>query len=168
MDMITALIAMGGNQGNVRASFMAARSALDALPETRVIASSLLYQTQPLGPQNQPDFMNAVVALETKYGAMSLLHAMQEIERQNGRVRSGDHWGPRTLDLDLLSYNDILSDTEELTLPHPEMHKRQFVLRPLCDIAPNWQHPLLGRSAIELLGDLLESGLAPLARGEEW
>lgn len=168
MDMITALVAMGGNQGDVEATFVAARNELGSLPETRVIASSLLYQTQPLGPQDQPDFLNAVVALETKYGAMPLLHAMQAIEKKLGRVRSGDRWGPRTLDLDLLTYNGVLSETPELTLPHPELPNRQFVLRPLCDIAPNWQHPKLGLSAIELLDTLLESGLAPLARGKEW
>jgi len=168
MDMITALVAMGGNQGDVEATFVAARDALNRLPETRVIASSLLYQTQPLGPQDQPDYMNAVVALETKYGASPLLAAMQQIELEHGRVRTGDRWGPRTLDLDLLTYNGVLTESEALTLPHPEMQNRQFVLRPLCDIAPNWQHPRLGRSAIELLDDLLESGLAPLAKGREW
>jgi len=168
MDMITALVALGGNQGDVEATFVAARDALNRLPETRVIASSLLYQTQPLGPQDQPDYLNAVVALETKYGATPLLEAMHKIEHEYGRVRTGDRWGPRTLDLDLLTYSGVLSETEALTLPHPEMQNRQFVLRPLCDIAPNWQHPRLGRSAIELLDDLLESGLAPLAKGREW
>lgn len=165
--MSTAYIAFGGNLGEVAAAFSRARNALDALPGTRVSASSLRYRTPPLGPEGQATYLNAAVSLHTHLDPLSLLAHLQKIERMAGRKRS-IRWGPRTLDLDLIAYDALVMDTPMLTLPHPRVHERQFVLRPLCDIAPNWQHPLLARRADMLLADLLQAGEPPLPAGEPW
>ncbi len=167
MGLSLAYIALGGNVGDVRAHFVAARDELGSLPGIHVRASSLLYTTPPLGPQGQTDYLNAMLAVATNMTPLALLEVLQGIENRNGRLRQ-EHWGPRTLDLDITAFNQIQQATETLTLPHKEMHKRQFVLRPLCDIDANWQHPRLGKSAQTLLEDLLQKGELPLAEGKVW
>lgn len=102
-----------------------------------------------MGPQGQPDFINAVAALETGLCARALMQALLGIELQHGRRRDGTHWGPRSLDLDLLLYGDTVSDAPELVLPHPGMHQRAFVLYPLADIAPGLAIP--GSGTVEEL-----------------
>jgi 2-amino-4-hydroxy-6-hydroxymethyldihydropteridine diphosphokinase len=163
----TAFIALGGNIGDVRASFTSARQALNALPDARLAASSLLYRTPALGPVGQPDYLNAVIAIETTMQPEALLDALQGIERDHGRVRD-ERWGPRTLDLDLLAIDALIIDSKRLILPHARLHERQFVLRPLCDIAPDWLHPRLRASASLLLQKLLTAGEASLPAGKQW
>lgn len=167
MGLSTAFIGFGGNLGDVRATFIAARKALAQEDNIEVVASSKLYRTPPLGPQGQPDYLNAVVKLQTLMKPRPLLLLLQEIEHLHGRQR-GERWGARTLDLDLLAWDALVLNTPELTLPHPELHRRQFVLRPLCDIAADWQHPLMHKTAMELLGSLLDDGAAALEEGTKW
>ena len=165
--MKTAYIALGGNIGEVQARFVQVRAELQAVPGVRITASSLLYQTPPLGPAGQADYFNAVLAIETDLQPLALLETLQGMENRHGRVR-GEHWGARTLDLDILAVNALLLDTKRLQLPHPHLQNRQFVLRPLCDIAPNWQHPRLATSAASLLQALLATGETALAKGITW
>jgi 2-amino-4-hydroxy-6-hydroxymethyldihydropteridine diphosphokinase len=162
-----AYIALGGNIGEVQACFIQARKELHALPDTQVTASSLLYQTPALGPAEQADYLNAALEIETGLQPLVLLDALQNIENRHGRLRD-KHWGPRTLDLDILAVDSLLLDTKRLQLPHPHLQNRQFVLRPLCDIAPNWQHPRSGKSAALMLQELLVTGETPLEKGIKW
>jgi len=164
---VNALIGLGGNLGDVRACFMQARDALAGLSGSRLSASSLLYSSPPMGPAGQPDFLNAVIRLTTTLRPEQLLGHMQGIEAQHGRVR-GEHWGPRTLDLDLIAHGDAVSDTPELALPHPHMHERIFVLQPLCDVEPRWFHPAMGKTATQLLDTLLVRGNTRLPEGRTW
>lgn len=161
------LIALGGNLGDAPATLRRARAAIDALPDTTVIASSLLYRTPPIGPPGQPDYYNAVIAIATTLSPLPLLDALQAIENNNGRVRL-EHWGARTLDLDIIAIGAEIIAQPRLTVPHPYMHDRQFVLRPLCDIEPQWHHPLLGKSVTSLLATLERDEDMTLAEGEIW
>jgi len=162
-----ALIALGANLGDARATLIHARAALAAHPDFRLRACSKLYRTPPLGPPDQPDYLNAVALLETRLSPLDLLAALQSIEAAHGRKRTV-RWGARTLDLDLIDHGGTCLDTPALTLPHPEAHRRQFVLAPLCDIAPDWQHPRMGKTARELLEALIRAGETPLPEGEPW
>lgn len=130
-----AYIGLGANLGDPRAQLRGAVQALAAIPETRLTAVSRLYGSAPVGPQDQPDYLNAVAAVETTLTPHRLLAALQAIENGAGRVRER-HWGPRTLDLDLLLYAGDEIRTDTLTVPHPEMTNRAFVIVPLLDIAP--------------------------------
>ncbi len=167
MGMSHAYIALGGNLGDVLTTFVKARKELHALPSIRVSASSLLYCTAPLGPDGQADYLNTVVAIETSMTPLALLEILQGIENRAGRVRA-ERWGPRTLDLDIISFNDMQLESDVLTLPHAHMHRRQFVLRPLCDLDANWQHPRLRKSARALLNEILQGNEKPLAEGDAW
>lgn len=115
---------------------------LDRLPRTRLQVRSHLYKSRPLGPQDQPDYLNAVALLTTELEPLELLQALRLLEHDHGRRRHHEsRWGPRSLDLDILVYGDIRLDTAELTLPHPQMHKRSFVLYPLAELAPDMVIP---------------------------
>ncbi|MDQ6969035.1 MAG: 2-amino-4-hydroxy-6-hydroxymethyldihydropteridine diphosphokinase [Mariprofundus sp.] len=171
-DPLLTYIAFGGNLGDVQANFISARTAIAELEHTSLIASSYIYCTPPLGPAGQADYLNAVIAIESRLSALKLLDALQHIEQQHQRMRA-EHWGPRTLDLDIIAIgNQIIGKqsiaTDRLNIPHIEMHKRQFVLRPLCDIAPNWQHPRLLKSASQMLQTLLQHGETALPKGTAW
>ncbi len=143
----TGFIGLGGNLGDAAATLIAAFGALDALPDSRVLKASRLYRTPAWGVTAQPDFVNAVVMLETTLSAADLLDAMLAIERAAGRDRvaaGAERWGPRTLDLDLLLYGDSVIDQLGLCVPHPHLHQRAFALLPLVEIAPDTVIPGIG------------------------
>lgn len=165
--MKTAYIAFGGNLGDVRSAFVSARSQIAALPHTTVSNSSLLYRTPAIGPAGQPDYLNAAIAINTSLKPIALLDALQAIEAAHGRERK-KRWGERTLDLDILAIDQKIISSKRLVLPHSQMFERQFVLRPLCDLAPEWQHPQLKQSALERLHEIITAGEKPLPGGEAW
>lgn len=136
-----AYIGVGSNLDSPGNRVRHAISAIGDYPDTRLVFSSPLYRSAPLGPQDQPDFVNAVIAVLTRLAPDGLFSLMQETERENGRDRSVGHWGPRTLDLDLLSVSSLELKTEQLTLPHPGIADRNFVLLPWSDITPDYFVP---------------------------
>ena len=138
--MIRAYVALGANLGEPRRTVAAALTALDDIATTSVVGSSSLYQTAPVGLRRQPDFINAVAALDTELDPVQLLEQLFVLEARFGRSRSVPN-APRTLDLDLLLHGDARSSNPELTLPHPRMHERAFVLAPLAEIAPGCRIP---------------------------
>lgn len=144
--MNTTYIALGANLGNPAATVRAAFAALANLPETRVVRTSSLYRTAPVGITEQPEFVNAVAELATTLAPEALLEALLEVEQRFGRVRAEKN-GPRTLDLDVLLYDQRLVDLPHLTLPHPRLHLRAFVLYPLAEIAPGLRLP--GRGSVD-------------------
>ena len=133
--MTLAYVALGANLGNPEVTVKAAIAALGGIRESTRVAASSLYRTAPVGLKHQPDFINAVVALETKLAPLALLEELFAIESRFGRRRSVKN-APRTLDLDLLLHGDAVLATPTLILPHPRMHQRAFVLAPLAEIAP--------------------------------
>lgn len=150
---VRAYIGLGGNEGDVVVALTAALRALDALPQSRLIARSRLYRTPAWGLVDQPDFINAVAELETRLPPRALLDAMLDAERVLGRIRcSENRWGPRTIDLDLLLYGDLSVALPGLVVPHPHLHQRAFVLKPLLDVAPGISIPGLGDAAALLAG----------------
>jgi 2-amino-4-hydroxy-6-hydroxymethyldihydropteridine diphosphokinase len=144
MKPATAFIALGSNLQNPREQVLKAMSELGEIPGTRVVARSSLYRTPPVGYTDQPDFVNAAAQIETSLDPVALLQALFAIERSHGRVRDFKN-APRTLDLDLLVYDTITMRGPQLTLPHPRMHERAFVLAPLSEIAPELEIPGHGR-----------------------
>ena len=130
-------------------------AALAALKEKRIriLTRSGWYRTEPVPRSDQPWFVNAVVSLATELGAKDLLNALQATERQFGRVR-GELNAPRILDLDILDYQGEVMDTTSLVLPHPRLDERRFVLIPIAEIAPDWRHPILELTAVQLLAQL--------------
>lgn len=146
--MSTAYIALGSNLGDRAATL---RETLDRLAQLgSVEAVSPFIETAPVGVVDQPFFLNAAAELTTNLPPMDLLSALLAIEHDLGRVRT-IHWGPRTLDLDLLLYDDLVIDLPGLIVPHPRMHERRFVLEPLAAIAPTVRHPVRNQSAAEML-----------------
>ena len=133
--MTLAYIAIGSNLASPLEQVNAAVQALGEIPQSKIVAVSSFYRTPPLGPQDQPDYLNAAVVLETALDAETLLDNTQRIELQQGRVRKAERWGPRTLDLDIMLFGDEVINTERLTVPHYDMKNREFVIVPLNDIA---------------------------------
>lgn len=144
-----AYIGLGSNLANPIEQARAGIAALQRLPQSRVAAGSALYRTAPVGVTMQPDFINAVCALHTALPPEALLRRLLAIECEHGRRRDGVRGGSRRLDLDLPLYGDLQSDAAEVTLPHPRLHERAFVLYPLCEIAPTLRVP--GRGPVTAL-----------------
>ena len=139
--MTVAYIAIGSNLASPLEQVNAALKALGDIPESHILAVSSFYRTPPLGPQDQPDYLNAAVALETSLAPEELLNHTQRIELQQGRVRKAERWGPRTLDLDIMLFGNEVINTERLTVPHYDMKNRGFMLWPLFEIAPELVFP---------------------------
>ncbi len=150
---VIAYIGLGSNLDQPAAQLRRALAGLADLEEVEVLRVSSFYLNPPLGPPDQPWYVNAVAQVRTRLTAEELLRSLQRLEDALGRVR-GERWGPRVIDLDLLLYADEVSRTPDLTLPHPEMHRRAFVLAPLAEIAPEAWHPVLRQSAAQLLAAL--------------
>ncbi len=157
--MTLVYIAVGSNLSDPVAQANHAIEALKSLPKSRFIAASSLYSSTPMGPQNQPDYINAVVSVETELSPLELLDCTQAIEQEQGRVRKDERWGPRTLDLDILLFGNQQIDSERLIVPHYGMHVREFVLYPLHEIAPMLQLPD-GTMLKELLKSVPLNGLS--------
>jgi len=136
-----AYIAIGSNLASPLEQVNAAVQALGEIPQSRIVAVSSFYRTPPLGPQDQPDYLNAAVVLDTDLDAETLLDNTQRIELQQGRVRKAERWGPRTLDLDLMLFGNEIINTERLTVPHYDMKNRGFMLWPLFEVAPDLTFP---------------------------
>ncbi len=130
-------IGVGANLNQPKQQALSAIEALRQLPQSRLLAASSLFSSKPLGPADQPDYINAVVKLETTLAAESLLNELQAIEQAQGRQRKAERWGPRTLDLDILLFGNQNIQTERLTVPHYHMTEREFVLYPLAEIQPD-------------------------------
>lgn len=154
-----AYIALGSNIEPRAGTLIRALSLLDEHEGISVKRVSQMIQTEPVGPAGQATYLNGAAGLHTDLEPRALLAALQEIESQLGRDRAREQrWGPRTCDLDLLLYDDVVVDSEELTVPHPRMHERDFVLRPLAEIAAAAVHPVLKQTVAELLGSLEFAG----------
>ncbi len=156
-----AYIGLGSNLDHPATHVRQALEDLSALPDSHLAAASALYASAPMGPADQPDYVNAVAALDTGLDAHALLRALQGIEAAHGRVRGPQRWGPRTLDLDLLLFGDAVIDDEDLSVPHPGLPERDFVLYPLSEIAPDLIVPGQG-SLGELLARCPRDGLKRL------
>ncbi|OEY67981.1 2-amino-4-hydroxy-6-hydroxymethyldihydropteridine diphosphokinase [Marinobacter sp. X15-166B] len=155
-----AYIGLGSNLAEPLQQLARAIAALAALPHTTLVAQSPFYASRPVGPQDQPDFINGAVQLRTTLPPLALLDELQRIEQQHGRERS-QRWGPRTLDLDLLLYGDQVVHHPRLKVPHVELHNRDFVLQPLLDLTPTLRTPS-GRSVAALRQQCADNNLRRL------
>lgn len=151
--MATVFVGLGGNVGCVGENLRTALFRISRFPDTRIARVSSLYLSAPVGMTNQPDFVNGVAQIETQLDPTRFLGLLLEVEASLGRTReiSG---GPRTVDLDVLLWDDRVADSAGLTIPHPRMHQRGFVLVPFAEIAPEIRHPRIGKTIRELLRDL--------------
>lgn len=159
--MAEALIALGGNLGDVRATFARAEAMILGKTQASLLARSSDYRTPPWGDPDQPDFINACLAIDTPLDPFALLHTLKVIETRLGRERDlGRRYGPRPIDLDLLAYDDATIDRDGLTLPHPRLAERAFVLVPLAEIAPD--RAIAGRTVRDMLAELSTEGIERL------
>ena len=150
----SALIGLGSNLGDRLANITGAVATISRVPGVSILKVSSLHETEPVGgPTGQGPFLNGVALLETDVGPLELLRVLHAIEDQFGRERMV-HWGERTLDLDLLLFDDTIIDTPEIRVPHPRMRTRRFVLEPLLEVAPAAVDPVTRRSFAEILADL--------------
>jgi 2-amino-4-hydroxy-6-hydroxymethyldihydropteridine diphosphokinase len=158
-----AYIGLGANLGDPARQIEQALKLLNAAEEVEVLQVSSFYRNPPLGPPDQPWYVNAVAKIRTRLAPEELLRVLWRVEEALGRVR-GEKWGPRLIDLDLLLYGSDIITGPEFTVPHPEMHRRAFVLVPLAEIAPQAWHPVLRKTAAELAAELGKAASADLER----
>lgn len=156
--MQTIYLGLGTNLGDRAANLQAAVTGL--AENLRVTAVSPIYETPPWGITDQPDFLNMCLTVETDLPPYELLALLKNLEKEIGRV-PGTRWGPRLIDIDLLFYANQIIQTEKLTLPHPQLPQRAFVLRPLADIAPDFVHPVLGQTIAALAANVDDEGIRP-------
>ena len=160
--MADVLIALGGNVGDVRATFNKAIANICGMTQAALVARSSDYATPPWGNEAQPNFINACIEIDTSLDPHALLFTLHKIEKKFGRYRAVEvHWGPRTLDLDLIAYDDVTIDKPELTLPHPRLLERAFVLVPLAEIVPD--RIIAGRRVSDALAGLSTDGIRRLS-----
>ena len=162
----TAYLSIGSNMGDKEGYLDFAIDRLNALEDTKVTAVSDYIETEPYGGVEQDDFLNGALEIQTLKTPEELLETTMDIEREAHRERIV-HWGPRTLDIDILFYDDVIMHTQKLTVPHIEIPKRAFVLEPLMSIAPYYIHPVLHRSVMELFRELQEQDSKPQIQGEQ-
>lgn len=159
--MASVLIALGGNVGDVRQTFRKAIANICGMAQAELLARSSDYTTPPWGDENQAHFINACIEIDTRLDPHALLFTLHKIEKKFGRDRGTEkRWGPRTLDLDLIAYDDAVLDKPELTLPHPRLFERAFVLVPLAEIAPD--RVIAGRTAATELANISTAGIERL------
>ncbi|UCF93242.1 MAG: 2-amino-4-hydroxy-6-hydroxymethyldihydropteridine diphosphokinase [Desulfobacterales bacterium] len=158
MKKHTAYVSVGSNLGNRLANCQKGVENLTRAGNVWLRARSRVYETEPVGYKQQDWFINLVVKIETILDTMPLLEQIQSIQRDAGRTHDVIRFGPRVLDLDILLYDDLVLNSKRLVLPHPRMHKRRFVLRPICDIDPNIIHPVFNLKMQSLLNRLEETG----------
>ncbi|WP_281559579.1 2-amino-4-hydroxy-6-hydroxymethyldihydropteridine diphosphokinase [Thalassomonas sp. RHCl1] len=154
----TAYIGLGSNLSDPEQQIRQAVIAIAGIADSSIIRISSLYFSKPMGPQDQPDYMNAVLALTTRLAPLALLDALQDIENKAGRIRKDNRWGARVLDLDILLFDQETIDNERLTVPHYGMKEREFVLLPLAEVAPSLVLPC-GESVLELSKNINPNGL---------
>lgn len=159
----TCYIAIGSNLSKPEQQALRAIQALNEHPQLELICCSSLYSSKPMGPQDQPDYINAVACIRTQLSPLELLDCTQAIENEQGRERKEQRWGARTLDLDIILYQDQILDTPRLTIPHYGMKVREFVLYPLHEIAPNLIFPD-GSSLLQTLENVPKNGLTVWAQ----
>jgi len=155
-QMATVFLALGTNLGDRLENLHRAIEAL--APTVKILARSPIYETPPWGVTDQPAFLNMALRGETLLPPTALLHFLKSLERQLGRIPSV-RYGPRLIDLDILFYDDLVLDSDELTIPHPRLHERAFVLVPLADLAPDFVHPVLRKSVSTLLQQVDAGGI---------
>ncbi len=147
-------LGIGSNLGNRRRNVEKSLNLLKAEKEIRIKKQSSLYETKPVGGPKQRAFKNGVVLIETTLSVKSLLNVLKNIENKLGRKKDAKRWGPRIIDLDILAYDRVVFKSKLLTVPHPMMHERFFVLAPFAEIAPRFKHPLLNKTVKKLLSEL--------------
>jgi len=155
---VRAFLGLGSNVGDSRQILRRAILRVGGLPGTRVVACSALYRTAPVGRQDQADFLNQVIEIQTSLSPRALLAAVLEVEREGGRVRR-ERWGPRTLDIDVVWYDDVSVSEPDLEIPHPRLEERRFVLEPLSELAPGLSLPsgrTLGEALTRVADQLVE------------
>ncbi len=158
IHMHTVCLGIGSNRGDRQAHLEAAKARLGKLPQTELVDFSRAFETEPVGPIEQKSYLNAAAVIRTTLLPPTLLGFLHEIEKDRGRevAELRIRWGPRPLDLDILLYDDWVVDEENLTIPHPLMHERAFVLEPLAEIAPRAVHPILNKTVNALFAEIQE------------